>query len=109
MEAKETVMPEEGRIILSHMNPEIIEATLTELLNKQAEISFKAGMKEEAKGGHNSISFLDGYKEGKQAGIKEVVEWIRGHYAGGKQYGAGYYAIEDRDLDNKLKEWGIDE
>lgn len=39
-------------------------------------ISFKAGMEEETKGGHNSISYLEGYQEGEKKGIREVVEWI---------------------------------
>ena len=44
MEVKDTVMPVEGIIILSHMNPEIIEGIIKDILGKQAEISFKVGM-----------------------------------------------------------------
>lgn len=47
-------------------------------LEAQAEISFKAGREEEAKGGHNSISYLEGYKAGKQEGIRELAEWSAG-------------------------------
>ena len=73
------------------------------ILKAQAEISFKAGGEEEAKGGHNSISFLEGYQEGKRAGIKEVVEWINQQsYTGLKHMPTSkWYA--------KLEEWGIDE
>ncbi|KKN62163.1 hypothetical protein LCGC14_0514420 [marine sediment metagenome] len=44
-----------------------------ERLIKQARAEgFKAGQEEEAKGGHNTISFL----EGRKAGMKEVAEFI---------------------------------
>ena len=42
----------------------------------QAEISFKAGMEEESRGGTNSLSYLKGVQEGGKIGIKEVVEAI---------------------------------
>ncbi len=72
MKAKDTVMPEEGRVILSYMNPEIIEATLTELLNKQAEISFKAGHEQKC-----AEVCMHALKEVKKQGIKEVVDFMR--------------------------------
>ena len=46
---KDTVMSIEGIIILSHMNPEIIEGIIKDILGKQAEISFKVGMEKVVK------------------------------------------------------------
>jgi hypothetical protein len=48
MKAKDTVMPVEGRILLSYVNSATVDTVITEVLNKQAEISFKAGIKEVA-------------------------------------------------------------
>ncbi len=47
------------------------------------------------------------FKAGEDKGTRKVVEWIKRHYAGGKKYDADYYAIEDKDLGNKLEEWEI--
>ena len=46
MNFKDTMMPKESRIMLSYMNPEIVEAALDTIIEQQAELSFKAGIKE---------------------------------------------------------------
>ena len=39
-----------------------------------AEISFKAGMEEEAKGGTNSLSYLKGVQAGEKMGIERAIK-----------------------------------
>ena len=48
-----------------------IEAGIVELIGNT--IARKLNKKQ----GHEAISYLEGYQEGKKAGIKEVVEWIK--------------------------------
>ncbi len=77
-----------------------------------AEISFKAGMEEEAKGGLNSLSHITGFREGKVAGIREVVEWMLTQQLP-KEYQAeeyrGLIVVDNKHWQAKLKEWGIKE
>lgn len=42
--------------------------------------AYMTGMEEEAKGGHNSIAYLEGYQEGKKAGIEIGWEQAEVHY-----------------------------
>jgi len=98
----------------------------TKIAQAQAEIAFKAGQ-ESTKEGHEAISYLEGYQEGKKAGedkgyaqarnhcedvllpqerlagIKEVVEWIEEH-----TYPDGTYEWTDLGWQRQCKEWGID-
>jgi hypothetical protein len=85
MEAKDTLIKtdEIEKISLGFLYPSNIETTI-KLLDKQAEVSFKAG-------------------------IKEVVEWINNNW-----YSAKFYAWENncmginaKEWQDKLKEWGI--
>jgi hypothetical protein len=81
MESKDTVMTKDGIIILSYMNPEMIEGILQNILEKQAEVSFKAG-------------------------IKEVVEWIK-HQNPSYPFSFSL-EIKEHQWYSKLKEWGIE-
>lgn len=74
-----------------------------EILETQAEISFKAGQQDQAALDQINFdkersAFWRKISEAKQAGIKEVVEWI-GDYD--KPF------PNQRDWKDKLKEWGI--
>ena len=70
---------------------------------------FKAGMEEEAKGGHNAISYLEGKKVGEKLGMDKVVELV------GKEPFEHNYSMSEHHIDDcfackyeaKLKEWGI--
>ncbi len=48
----------------------------------------------------------EGYKAGKQAGIKEVVEWIEGKNHHDRT--ESYYEFYGLEWQAKLKEWGIE-
>jgi len=43
-----------------------------------------------------------------QAGIKEVVDWIRGYYTNSDCSNWSGYSINEKDLVLKMKEWGIE-
>ena len=97
------------------------------LLEEQAEQSFKAGFNEAL----NTVVATKEYDEGKEAGMREVAEWIRkanhlrrvafeqGRLEGRKEvvkwiedrYSRGYLSFCGLYLDwqNQKKEWGIDE
>ena len=92
MEAKDTVMKPNNVQIMPYLKDFVTTVTandkeaaeivigrmVLEIAQRQAEISFKAGREEEAKGGHNSISYLEGYQEGKKVeGIKKVIEAVK--------------------------------
>ena len=83
MESKDTVMGNKSRDKffkeIGWVNDSICEKFLDDLCEKQAEVSFKAGM-------------------------KEVVEWVNKH---SKIYQGYPYYIEE-ELDAKVKEWGIE-
>jgi len=89
-------------------------------LEAQAEISFKAGQKQVRDFEFNP-DYLDfqrgvaeGRKLGRQAGIKEVVEWILAHSQLERcdpdvmAYFTDYLAVDYPDWQAKLKEWGIE-
>ena len=85
--------------------------TLTEwALQGIIENAYKAGMEEEAKGGHNAISYL----EGRKAGIKEVVEIVEKsklYWRTVSTTGNDYYipwCLADT-WQSQKKKWGIDE
>lgn len=86
-----------------------------------APIFFKAGQEEEAKGGHNSISYLEGVEEGEQRGIRKVVEFIHEEFGGYTRAIADGGELINIIIDNnygedgslerwqaKLKEWSIE-
>ncbi len=101
MEAKDTVMSEEQVwAVISKC-----EGTATEArhdVNKaQAEISFKAGEESITKLRQDEIE--DFYNEGRQAGRKEVVEWMR-------KYGIIMETIDmhlEYQWQAQLKEWEV--
>lgn len=87
------------------------------------EKGFNAGMQEEASGGHNSISYLEGHNKGWndafKLGIKEAVEWIEKGQTAAYIYD-GQISAYDTKYDNifiidlgdwqaQLKSWGIKE
>ena len=119
MEAKETVISREKRREIFNSQVRTGVEFEVALLEAQAEISFKMGMEEEASGGCNSISYLEGYQEGEKAGIKEVVDWIgKGQTAASiydgqiSAYDTKYdniFIIDLGDWQAQLKEWGIKE
>ena len=72
------------------------------LLLAQAEISFKAGVESNCDW-HKPLPQIitESFGEGKQAGIKEVVRWMK--YENGIYYHDEVY----KDIEAKLKEWGL--
>jgi len=70
MEAKDTVKLCPTTIIGQRIN------CIPQCHQSQAEISFKAGMEEEAKGGTNAISYLTGLQDGEKKGMQKVVGFI---------------------------------
>lgn len=70
MDWKDTVMSNLALAIMNHPDLPMGQAIAID----QAEISFKLGQEEEAKGGHNSISYLEGEQDGYKKGISKVVE-----------------------------------
>lgn len=79
------------------------------LLERQAEISFKAGEKLALE--KQGLAYL----EGKQSGIKEVVNWIRDNapsvhaYAKHSPFNEPIWAISQAEWQVQLKEWGIEQ
>ncbi len=73
------------------------------LLETQAEASFKAGRSEGAKGYH---AYHVGSLEGKEAGIREVVEWLikHDHPILNKRSNC---LITSGEWQAKKKEWGL--
>ena len=109
MEAKETVMDKKqiDNIPASIGNIEPVDGVVTTemivadsmklVAEAQAEISFKAGYEERDK--WLSPDEVKRLEKARQAGIKEVVEWIHNH--GGSLDGCR------QEWQVKLKEWGI--
>ncbi len=89
------------------------------------EQGFKAGMQEEASGGHNSISYLEGHQEGEKAGTEEVLDFVKSYidnegrivekYTSAPHYVSAEWQLFVALLDtinrgkSKLKSWGIKE
>ena len=99
MEAKDTMMKNLAQAIIAHPDLPMGQA----IAEDQAEVSFKAG--EQLSLEKQGQAFL----EGKQAGIKEVVEWVDQH--GLKEYGElpyGTVTLSTNGWQAQLKEWGID-
>lgn len=92
MEAKDTVIkPEDlGASILKHPDLPMGQAIALE----QAEVSFKAGYNQCSQDAIAGTYEL--VKASKQAGIKEVVDWVYGDLEWSSVFQA------------KIKEWGID-
>ena len=59
----------------------------------------------EKKGGTDAISYLEGLKEGKKQGVKEVVEWIKARREGGYNL---CLKVHWEEWQAQLKEWGIE-
>ena len=55
---------------------------------------------------YNKYPEFQAWEEGKQAGIKEIVEWIEGNK--GFYEGDDAFTILDFQWQSKLKEWGIE-
>jgi len=77
---------------------------------RTAWLNYKAG---EIKGFKTGLSMSEPYNEGKQKGVKEVVEWIKTHYLVGPDKDSitqfkPFYSITLDDLEANLKEWGIE-
>lgn len=85
--------------------------TLEERLVEQDKISFKAGMEEEASGGHNSISFLEGYQEGEKLGKAEEREKVLDEIQAGVVSVAGLIEKARQEVAREIfekieKKWG---
>ncbi len=57
----------------------------------------------------DAISYLEGFQDGKQAGIKEVVDWINSIEVAHDVLGAVRFYASRKEYKAKLKSWGIDE
>lgn len=58
----------------------------------------------------DAISYLESYQDGKKAGIKEVVDWCKGHRyleGGDESNFMPYWWVEEDEWQAKLKEWGV--
>jgi len=90
----------------SNVSHEDIDKNINHIMLAQAEISFKAGFKEAL----DTVVATREYDEGKQAGIKEVVEWIEAQRISGftiiEGVGVGIPISEEK-WQAKLKEWGV--
>lgn len=87
MEAKDTRILE-GEVIFCNKD-----------MDEQTEISFKAG---------SALSLEKqglAYLEGKQMGIKEVVDWVKEHRFDSIHTSA--FRVVESEWQSKLKEWGI--
>ncbi|GAF82220.1 unnamed protein product [marine sediment metagenome] len=108
MEAKDTVLTETQRIDIELRVGLPIGWSADRLINEvcqdQAEISFKAGVDEGAKGGIERCAMT--YNDGKLAGIKEVVEWINESFPYRMPVDGRY--IDEGDYEKQLKVWGVD-
>jgi len=86
MEAKDTVMTEE-ELQIFWRNPE--DCDDVGIAESQAEISFTLGE-----------------EQGRQAGVKEVVEWLGLHRSETTRQFVGF-TIDKKNWQAKLKEWGL--
>ena len=103
MEAKDTVMSDEQMFrVLEHE----ANSGLMALLKAQAEISYKAGYKK-ASDESNAISHLDCYEDGKKAGMKKVVEWVKANKSCRSDFmtpGEFYFRIDENEWQAFCKE-----
>jgi len=110
MEAKDTVISQKEIDIIDEGG--VIDGDIVPYLNRQAEISFKAGLEAKEKSSEDRWVEDESFVLGKQAGIKEVVEWIK---ASGYIAYKGFPYEDDKkvwevlysDWQAKLKEWGL--
>lgn len=101
MEAKDTVIqiPDNSLVPIGLISFKM----QTEMLEKQAEISFKAGYEEGWK--QRRLVEQPLFDDGEKAGIRKVVDWVKTH---------GYRTYEEEiclppdDWQKQLKEWGIE-
>lgn len=63
-----------ARCALRYENDEQTLEDICKVTEDIFEVSFKAGMEEEAKGGHNAISYLMGQEEERKKWIKEAIK-----------------------------------
>ena len=109
MTAEDTVIKpgELGKAIIKHPDIPMGQAIAIE----QAEISFKAG--QESRPSIPTIVDVgnDAFKDGRKAGIKEVVDWIEGEGRVGNQYWHSLLLptllLDAKKWHAKLKEWGL--
>jgi len=110
MVAKDTVIKpgELGLAIIKYPELPMGQAISIE----QAEISFKAGRRAEAKETYDrKLTFNDGrragIKEGNEAGIKEVVEWVEENKLGLSSPSDEFFYKYWNKWQAKLEEWGV--
>ena len=106
MKAEDTVMSIDT--LIDFMPEDYIPYGILSAIGQQAEISFKAGFIEGQKQRDQAA-----FNRGKQAGIKEVVDWVESHMVISPDEDSltqfyPYYIIEVVDKQAKLKEWGIE-
>lgn len=110
MKAKDTGMDEAGMLNFIkadgdyHFSGDVVAGQ--NIAKARAEISFKAGMEEEAKGGTNSLSYLKGVQDGEKIGIKTVVEWMK-EVKIMELMSYNFQCILKPALNKKLKDWGL--
>jgi len=53
----------------------------------------------------------NGYQRDYKAGMREVVEWIKGHKVGAREEDGSYselpYTFWEKELQSQLKKWGL--
>lgn len=119
MNARDTVMSHKERRVLKDtwiVNPfrdkkeRWLESIVLDIAQIQAEISFKAGIQHAM----NSLLIVEdgkpSYIVGRQAGIKEVVEWIESQRVAGVTFIEGIgvgIPISERAFMDRKKEWGL--
>ena len=95
MKAEDTVMSLE---IVSPKFPDYIPCAVWDVLQAQAEISFKAGIKE----GEQRLGLQ--MERFKQQGRKDVVEWVENHMRETNR--TGYYPLPKM-WQEQLERWGL--
>ena len=108
MKASDTVISwERMRMILHDKKSKHQDSMfrIEDICRDQALLSFKAGQDEEARGGTNSLAYLNGVLDGVTKGRKEVVEWI-------EENRMRFFTFEDLyklpNWESQLKEWDIE-
>jgi len=108
MKAEDTVMDNEDFQKLAKAFPGArgIKEVIPKILERQAEISFKAGQRESLDKDELILEMRREYEQKLnlkyQAGIREVVEWFKNNYHGD-------WLTHYNQWQAKLKEWGINE
>ena len=110
MEAKDTVMsPQEiSKVRRQWASGQIVGGSPeNDLIKAQAEISFKVG--KTAGVAESLISSLKAIGASRKAGIKEVMDWIKGNHVLGVGDDGLYWQcyISEQEWEAKLKEWGL--